>query len=149
VATRKQRRRREKERRHEYEYVYVDDTGQEVEVDEPETAPKEKPVTSGQKPSGQKAKAAPAKASTSRDQRTIDPPSWNKVLRRAIIFAPFILVFLYIIRAKGDSTIAVLLRTLLFVAALIPLMYVVDSLTYRSYQKRQAKRAGGSPPKTK
>jgi hypothetical protein len=149
VATKKQRRRREKGRRHEYEYVYVDDSGQEVEVDEPEPAPKEKPVTSGQKPSGQKAKSAPAKSGASRDERTMEPPSWNKMIRRGLIFAPFILIFFYITRAKGDSTTIVLLRTLPLVILLVPFMYMVESFTYRSYQKRQAKKAGGSPPKTK
>jgi hypothetical protein len=144
VATKKQRRRREKGRRHEYEYVYVDDTGQEVEVDEPEPATKEKPVTSGQKPTGQKSKAAPAKSSSSRGERTIDPPSWNKVARRGLIFAPFILIFFYITRAKGDSTTIVLLRTLPLVILLIPFMYMVDSFAYRSYQKRQKKRAASS-----
>jgi hypothetical protein len=148
VATKKQRRRREKGRRHEYEYVYVDDDGQEVDVDEPE--PKEKPVTSGQKPSGQKAKTTPAKSSGSREERKIDPPSWSKVARRGLIFAPFILIFMYLIRAPGDSTTVVLLRTLPFIAALIPLMYMVDSFAYRAYEKRLKKRAaGGSPPKTK
>jgi hypothetical protein len=154
VATKKQRRRREKGRRHEYEYVYVDDSGQEVEVDEPDTEPKEKPATSGQKPTGQKqtaqkAKGAPAKTG-SRDERTIDPPSWNKVIRRGAIFAPFILIFFYITRAKGDSTTVVLLRTLPLVVLLVPFMYMVDSFAYRSYQKRQARRAAaGSQPKKK
>ena len=151
MATKKQRRRREKGRRHEYEYVYVDDSGQEVEVDEPEPAPKEKPVTSGQKPTGQKSKAAPSKSSGAREERKIDPPSWNKVIRRGAIFAPFILIFFYITRAKGDSTTIVLLRTLPLVILLVPFMYMVDSFAYRSYQKRLAKRAAaaGSPPKKK
>jgi hypothetical protein len=155
VATKKQRRRREKGRRHEYEYVYVDDSGQEVEVDETEEAPKEKPVTSGQKPSGQKptaqkAKATPAKSSSSSGERTVEPPNWSKVIRRGAIFAPFILIFFYITRAKGDSTTIVLLRTLPLVILLVPFMYMVDSFAYRQYQKRLAKRAaGGSPPKKK
>jgi hypothetical protein len=151
VATKKQRRRREKGRRHEYEYVYVDDSGQEVEVDEADEAPKEKPVTSGQKPTGQKptgqkAKTAPAKSG----ERTVEPPSWNKVARRGLIFAPFILIFFYITRGKGDSTTIVLLRTLPLVILLVPFMYMVDSFAYRSYQKRLAKRAAaGSTPKKK
>ncbi|HEX3454287.1 MAG TPA: hypothetical protein VHS03_06655 [Gaiellaceae bacterium] len=151
MATKKQRRRREKGRRHEYEYVYVDDSGQEVEVDEADEAPKEKPVTSGQKPTGQKptgqkAKTAPAKSG----ERTVEPPSWNKVARRGLIFAPFILIFFYITRGKGDSTTIVLLRTLPLVILLVPFMYMVDSFAYRSYQKRLAKRAAaGSTPKKK
>src|SRR5262249_25102516 len=54
MPTRKQKRRRDKDRRHEYEYVYVDEAGQEVEVDEPESAPAAR-STKDQKP-GAKAK---------------------------------------------------------------------------------------------
>jgi hypothetical protein len=43
----------------------------------------------------------------------------------------------------------VLLRTLPLIALLVPFMYLVDSFAYRSYQKRLAKKSGGSPPKTK
>jgi hypothetical protein len=151
MATRKQRRRREKGRRHEYEYVYVDDEGQEVKVDEPESEPepkaaKPKPATPGQKPipgTKQKAAATPA------GERVVEPPTWSRVARRAAIFAPFILIFFYITKAKSDSTTIVLLRTLPLIALLIPFMYMVDSFAYRSYQKRLAKRANSSKPKTK
>jgi hypothetical protein len=139
VATKKQRRRREKGRRHEYEFVYVDEEGQEVEVDEPEPKPK--------KTEERKAKPAAAK-NAPRAARVIEPPNWNRVFRRAAIFGPLMLVFLYIARPKGASTTAVALQAVLIVAVLILFMYAVDSLLYRSYQKRLAKRSG-SPPKTK
>jgi len=149
VSTKKQRRRRQKGRRHEYEYVYVDDEGQEVEVDEPEPEPKqkvEKAATSGQKPTpGAKAKPKSAPAG----ERVVKPPTWERVAKRAAIFAPFILIFFYITKAKGDSTTVVLLRALPLIALLIPFMYVVDSYAYRSYQKRLAKRADASSKKTK
>ncbi len=146
MATKRQRRRREKGRRHEYEYVYVDDDGQEVEVDEPEAEPKvEKAVTSGQKPKP----GAKAKAAAPAGERVVEPPTWNRVARRAAIFAPFILIFFYITKGKGDSTTVVLLRTLPLIALLVPFMYMVDSFAYRSYQKRLAKRAGSSSKKTK
>jgi hypothetical protein len=146
MATRKQRRRREKGRRHEYEYVYVDDEGQEVEVDEPESEPKAaRPATSGQKPTP----GAKPKEKAAAGERIVEPPTWSRVARRAAIFAPFILIFFYITKAKSDSATIVLLRTLPLVALLIPFMYMVDSFAYRSYQKRLAKRANGSKPKTK
>jgi hypothetical protein len=148
MATKKQRRRREKGRRHEYEYVYVDDEGQEVEVDDAEPKPKpERAATSGQKPTPG-AKPKPKQAADG--ERVIEPPSWSKVARRAAIFAPFILIFFYITKGKGDSTTVVLLRTLPLVALLVPFMYMVDTFAYRSYQRRLAKRgAGESPPKKK
>jgi hypothetical protein len=142
VATKKQRRRREKGRRHEYEFVYVDEEGQEVEVDEPEPKPKPR------KAEEQKAKAKPAAKNAPRAARVVEPPTWNRVFRRAAIFAPLMLIFLYIARPKGVSTTAIALQALFVVAILILFMYVVDSLLYRSYQKRMDKR-GGSPPKSK
>jgi hypothetical protein len=138
VATKKQRRRREKGRRHEYEFVYVDEEGQEVEVDEPEPKPKK----------AEERKAKPAAKNAPRAARTVEPPTWNRVFRRAAIFAPLMLVFLYIARPKGVSTTAIALQALFVVAILILFMYFVDSLLYRSYQKRMAK-SGGSPPKSK
>jgi hypothetical protein len=151
MATRKQRRRREKGRRHEYEYVYVDDEGQEVEVDEPEPEAKpkaDKPATSGQKPTGGAKSKSKSKASTA-GERVVEPPTWSRVGRRAAIFAPFILIFFYITKGKGDSTAVVLLRTLPLIVVLVPFMYLVDSFAYRSYQKRLAKRADRSSKKTK
>jgi hypothetical protein len=142
VATKKQRRRREKGRRHEYEFVYVDDEGQEVEVAEAEAKPKKaderKPKAAG--------KNAPKTAQ--RGERTVEPPTWNRVFRRAAIFAPIMLIFLYITRPKGGSTLSIAAPALFVVVILILFMYGVDSLLYRSYQKRIEKR-GASPPKSK
>jgi hypothetical protein len=136
VATRKQRRRREKERRHEYEVVYVDDQGQEVEVDEAEAKAKAKKADE---------RKQPASTNASRGGRTIAPPSWNKVGRRTLLFAPFIVIFFYITRSNGESAVGPIVRSLPLIVLLVPFMYAVDSMAYRSYQKRQDKRGGSSP----
>src|SRR6266508_2284065 len=99
MATKKQKRRREKDRRHEWEYVYVDDEGKEVEVEEDEPAPP--------KPTKQAAKA-PAKSGTrpkqsGRPARTVDPPSWQRVFKRAAIFAPVMVIVVYLLRPKDAS----------------------------------------------
>ncbi len=138
MATKKQRRRREKERRHEYETVYVDEQGEEVEVDEPDakaksTRPEERKTASG---------------GTGRGGRVVEPPSWNKVIRRGSIFAPFIVIFLYLVRPKDASTVAVVAQAVVLIVLLVPFMYLVDSMAYRSYEKRMAKRRD-TPPKTK
>jgi hypothetical protein len=135
VATKKQRRRRDKGRRHEYEFVYVDEEGQEVEVDEPEPSPRAE-----KKPSA--AKAKPGQKTAAGGERVIEPPSWSRVGRRAAIFAPFILIFFYVTRGSGDSTWVVLARTIPLIVLLVPFMYLVDSIAYRTYQKRLAKRRG-------
>jgi hypothetical protein len=143
VATKRQRRRREKERRHQYEYVYVDEEGQEVEVDEPEPKPAK---LAGQKPTPG-AKNAKGTKTGARTQRVIEPPSWERTFRRAAIFVPLMVLFLYFTR-KGSSTAAVALQALFLGVVLILFMYGMDSLMYRAYQKRLEKR-GGSPPKSK
>ncbi|HZR93330.1 MAG TPA: hypothetical protein VFA44_13095 [Gaiellaceae bacterium] len=143
MATKKQRRRREKERRHEYETVYVDETGREIEVDEPDRPRKA--------PEERRERKQPAQAG----QRTIEPPSWSRVLRRASMFAPIMLVVLYLLRPKNGSSVALAIQALVLVILLVPFMYAVDSMAYRSYQRRMAKRAAGSArsgrssPKTK
>ena len=146
MATKKQRRRREKERRHQYEFVYVDDEGQEVEVDEPEPKPKPRKTearkTEARKPAAKNAKSA------KRPERTIEPPSWERTFRRAAIFVPLMVLFLYFTRKKDSSTVAIAVQALFLGVVLILFMYGMDSLLYRSYQKRLEKR-GGSPPKPK
>ncbi len=149
MATRKQRRRREKERRHEYEIVYVDQEGQEVEVDEEVAKPKKADES---KPSGQKptpgAKNAKNAKTAARPERTVDPPTWSRTFRRAAIFVPIMLIFLYYTGRKSMSTTALAFQAVVVVAILILFMYAMDTLLYRAYQKRIAKR-GGSPPKSK
>ena len=148
MATKKQRRRREKGRRHDYEFVYVDDEGREVEVGEPEEEPREeRKPTSGQKPTPGTKKAAAKQPA--RGDRVVDPPSWDRTLRRAAIFVPIMLIFLYLTRPSSGSTGAIVLQAVFIIVLLIVFMYGMDTLLYRSYQKRQAKKAGGTPPKTK
>ena len=149
MATKKQRRRREKGRRHEYEIVYVDDEGQEVEVEEPDAKPRDRPQTSGVKltaASKQKAGAKPA----ARTDRVVEPPSWERTLRRAAIFVPIMLIFLYFTKPKNFSTGALVLQGAFIIVLLILFMYGMDHFLYRSYLKRTGKQRGdGSSPKTK
>jgi hypothetical protein len=140
MATKKQRRRREKGRRHEYEFVYVDQSGEEVEVDEPEPRPKKDPAER------RSASAKPAGKGDSAADR-IKPPSWERTLRRALMFAPFILIFFYI-TAKDKSSYSTYLAAIPVLLLMAPFMYLVDSMAYRSYQKRVEKRAG-QPKKSK
>ena len=120
MPTRKQRRRRAKDRRHEYEYVYVDEEGREVEVEpEDEKAPprKDKPPAA------------------SRPRRAIEPPSWKRVGRLALIFAP--LMFITIRLLEQDEAIATsIVRTLFLLLIFLPFSYVMDAVLYRSYQRR-------------
>src|SRR5215204_4423422 len=90
MPSRKQRKRRAKDRRHDWEYVYVDETGEEVE------APEDEPISQNGKRSPQRAKP---KAS---GQREVQPPSWRKVGKRGLLFAP--LMFLTVTFPDPTST---------------------------------------------
>src|SRR5215218_10346484 len=125
MPTRKQRRRRAKERRHEYEYVYVDEEGHEVEVDAEETEQEQRRNGSSQ-----------AKPVT-RGGRTIDPPSWSKVGRRALIFAPLMFVAITLIGRELSITQRIT-QTLLMLAFFLPFSYLTDRMLYRSHLRRAA-----------
>ena len=123
MPSRKQRRRRAKERRHEYEYVYVDEEGREVEV-EPDEVPRPKRMD----------RRPPAL----RAGRKVDPPSWRRVGRRALIFAP--LMFITIRLLGRDQTIfGSLIETVFLLLLFVPFSYVMDSVLYRSYVRRTSR----------
>ena len=123
MPSRKQRKRRAKDRRHEWEYVYVDDTGEEVEVTEDE------PISRNGKRSPQQAKS---KASGGRE---VQPPSWRKVGKRGLLFAP--LMFLTVTFLSGDLTMTQrLVNTAFLLAFFLPFSYAMDALMYRLYKKR-------------
>jgi hypothetical protein len=131
VPSRKQRRRRQKERRHEYEYVYVDEQGEEVEVDPAEI--EEPPVPRATAKPKPKQQSAPF-----RGGRQVPPPSWRRVGKRGLIFAPFMFVTLLLLD-RGQSYDLLAINTAVLLAFFLPFSYVLDTLMYRVYVKR----AGG------
>jgi hypothetical protein len=123
MPSRKQRRRREKLQRHEYEYVIETEEGEVIEV--------EKPVERT-KPDG-KASARPA---MKRGGREIPKPSMARVFKRTAIFAPLILIVVF--WTGGDSTTTSKIFTgVTLIAFFIPFSYMVDSIMYRVYSRRQ------------
>jgi len=126
VPTRKQRRRRAKERRHEYEYVYVDEEGHEVEVEpEDSKAPERKdrrPVRAGAR------------------GRVVEPPSWQRVGRRALIFGPLMFITIRLLE-RGEPIAASLFRTAFLLLIFLPFSYVMDAVMYRTYQRRMSRDA--------
>lgn len=126
MATRKQRKRRQKGRRHEYEYVYVDDEGNEVEAADELRADKR---TNGQAP-------PPA----TRGGRKIEPPSWQKVGKRALWIGPLMFLTLTVI-AKELTLAQRLSQTLLMLGLFLPVSYLMDRTLYRSTTRRK------SPPR--
>ncbi|HEX2292020.1 MAG TPA: hypothetical protein VHH55_01825 [Gaiellaceae bacterium] len=126
MPSRKQRRRRAKDRRHEWEYVYVDDSGEEVE------APDEAVSRNGKRAPQER------KASTS-GMREVQPPSWRRVGRRGLLFAPLMFLTVYIF--SNDLTLGQqLLNTAFLLAFFLPFSYAMDTLMYRLYRRRTGAR---------
>jgi hypothetical protein len=125
MPSRKQRRRRQKDRRHEWEYVYVDNAGREVEAPDEES-----PISRN----GKRAAQQPRKAKAS-GMREVQPPSWRRVGKRGLIFAP--LMFLTVTFLSGNLTVAQrLVNTVFLLAFFLPFSYAMDALMYRMYKKR-------------
>jgi Flp pilus assembly protein TadB len=131
VPTRKQRRRRQKGRRHEYEYVYVDDEGREVDPDEVEEAP------------SRNGARKPARAQAARGGRPLQPASWRRVVKRGLLFAPFMFLLITFLSPELTTT-QTLAQTVFLLLIFLPFSYVMDSITYRMITKRQAKLEAGS-----
>ena len=126
MPSRKQRRRRQKSLRHEYEYVVVDETGQEVEVERAAEVRKEA------KRDGKRT----ATTSNRRAGRMVQPPSWQRVGKRAAIFAPVMFIVVSLLGGKDLSVPQRVLETLFLLAFFLPFSYVMDTIAYRAYRRR-------------
>ena len=133
MPTRKQRRRQQKLRRHEYEEVWVDDEGREIDVDPSTLAPEPRRPANGTTRAA-KAAAKPRDAK-GRPLREIQPPSWRRVLKRAAIFLP-IMYLVISLTSKNVSTPGRILNALVLALLLVPTMYFMDRVAYRTYLKR-------------
>jgi hypothetical protein len=136
MPTRKQRRRNQKARRHEYEYVFLDDEGNEVPVD-PSELRAEKDGQRDSKPSKAGSRGKPSAGRGGR--RVVEPPSWRRSARRALIFGPLLVVAMMLF--NRDLPLAQQLFPAVFlITFFIPFSYFTDSLAYRMFQKRLARR---------
>ena len=139
MATQKQRKRRAKEKRHEYDLVEIDGEGNETVLTSTETRPNDPPA---RVKSGDRGKGAKPKQSASRG-RAVQPPSWRRVFRRGLIFAPIMFGTLLLIGGDGVTTIGAVANTVVLMAVFIPFSYFMDRLLYRQFEKRRAREAGG------
>ena len=153
MPSRKQRRRREKDRRHEYEYVYVDEEGHEVDASEVEEVEDEKPAKpakaarAGASATKTKPKSTTPKKGTAKSKaaaaniRPVPPPSWRRVAKRGLIFAPFMLLAITLL-GRGLSWPARILETLWLILLFVPFSYMIDRMMYRRYLRQ----IGQEPP---
>jgi hypothetical protein len=137
MPTKKQKRRNQKARRHEYEYVYLDDEGNEVPV-EPSELRAEKNGQRESKPRrSSSGKQPPGRGSGAR--RNIEPPSWRRSARRALLFGP-VLVVAMILLNRGQPFAQQVFPAVFLIAFFIPFSYFTDSFAYRLFQKRLNRR---------
>jgi hypothetical protein len=133
MPSRKQRRRRAKERRHEWEEVWVDEEGNEVEPP---------PDADDEPPSRRAEKRASAPARRQTGGRTVQPPSWRRVGKRALIFAP--LMFLTVSFLSSELSVSQkIIQTSFLLAFFLPFSYAMDALMYRMYVRRGGGTASG------
>jgi hypothetical protein len=134
MPTKKQRRRNQKARRHEYEYVYLDDEGNEVPVD-PAELRAEKNGHRESKPR----KSNGVKTTGAGGRRKVEPPSWRRSARRALLFGPILVVAMMLLN-RSLPLAQQILPAVFLIAFFIPFSYFTDSLAYRMLQKRLARR---------
>ena len=130
MATKKQQRRRQKLKRHEYEEVYVDEEGNVLDPEEAEQLAVASP--------GRKAEKTKAKTPTRERRRAVEPPSWRRTLRRGLIFFPLMLLVIFLLSPEL-STVQKVLNTLVLMAFFIPFSYFMDTIMWRTMQRRLAR----------
>jgi hypothetical protein len=141
MPTRKQRRREQKLRRHDWEEVYVDAEGREISPDEAGM-----PTRNGRRSEQRKTKQTGARQPRARG---VQPPSWRRVLKRGLIFAPLMFITVHLIAGDELTVAGKLTQTAFLLIVFLPFSYLMDTVTYRMWQRRQrtdAERGAKSGP---
>jgi hypothetical protein len=133
MPSKKQRRRREKLKRHQWEEVYVDEEGRELDPEEAEALVGPTARRAGS------TKAEPQKGG----RRPIEPPSWRKTLRRGALFFPLMLITVFLLAGNEVTTTGKIMQALVLMAFFLPFSYFMDSMVWRSYQRRLARTDSG------
>ena len=71
--------------------------------------------------------------------REVQPPSWNKVLKRGAIFAPIFFATVMLLGGNKMTIQSAIVQTFLLIGVFIPFSYFMDRLVWRQYQKRLAR----------
>ena len=146
MPARKQRRRRAKDRRHDYEFVYVDEAGREIEPPPDERTPSGTEAKADAKSKGKPAqKGGPARGG--RVPRKVQPPSWNRALKRGLMWGAVLTVLLaFGLGGKTSNLAARILPGVLYTILFIPMVYFIDTMSYRAYVKRTGDTSQGELP---
>lgn len=138
MPSRKQRRRRQKQQRHEWEEVYLDAEGR--ELDAAEAAELDEAVGGSRRTEGRgRSEDRGAGTKGRRGARTVEPPSWRRTFRRGLLFFPLMLLTIFLLAGDEITTAQKLVQTFVLMAFFLPFSYFMDSVVWRSYQRRLAK----------
>src|SRR5262249_60278982 len=86
-------------------------------------------------------KKTSAQARAKANVRQVPPPSWRRVAKRGVIFAPFMFLAIVLL-GRGLSWPARILETLWLLVLFVPFSYLIDRLMYRRYLRQ----IGEEPP---
>ena len=137
MPTRKQQRRRQKLKRHEYEEVYVDEQGNVLAPEDAEELELSSP--------SRKAERTQKERPTTRAGRVLEPPSWRRTLRRGLLFFPLMLITVMLL--GQELTLAQqIFQTIVLMGFFLPFSYFMDSMMWRSYQRRIARSGDSKKP---
>ncbi len=129
MANQKQRRRRAKEKRHEYDLVEIDEEGNETVLSASEL----------ESSSPRAAKPGRADQSAKPSRKGPQPPSWQKVTKRGLMFAPIFLATVLLLGGGKLNFVGAVIQTILLLGVFVPFSYLMDRLVWRSHEKRLAK----------
>ncbi len=87
-----------------------------------------RPTAKGQK--------KPSSGSGARRGKTVQPPSWRKVLKRGAIFAPIFFATVLLLGGGKMTYPAAVVQTCLLMAVFVPFSYFMDRVVWRQQQKR-------------
>jgi hypothetical protein len=131
MPSKKQRRRQQKLKRHEYEEVYVDEEGREL-------APEEAEELVGPAKSSRETRAK--NQVQQRGRRAVEPPSLRRTAKRGLLFFPLMLLVIFLLPAREDATtLGKVINALVLMGFFLPFSYFMDSMMWRTYQRRLAK----------
>ena len=71
--------------------------------------------------------------------RKVEPPSWRRSLRRALLFGPLLVVAMMLFN-RNLPLVQQVFPAVFLIAFFIPFSYFTDSIAYRMFQKRLARR---------
>ena len=120
--------------------MYVDSEGREVEVDPDESepaAPKKRQPSTG----GSSTRDSGGRSGTARRSRVIEPPSFRRVVRRALLVGPLMYAVIWLTTRDATITNAQRIQqTVILLVLFLPFSYVLDRVMYRAYLRRTGER---------